>query len=100
MPEQILLVARYKVKPENMAAVLEGLRDMIEAVKAHEPGCLEFKVYRAKDDPERLLLYEVYADEAAIEAHSRTEHFKRIILGRVIPLLAHREREFFTVEMS
>lgn len=43
----------------------------------HEPGCLRFDVCADTAEPGRLLLYEIYADDAALEAHRRTPHFAR-----------------------
>lgn len=40
-----------------------------------------------------LVLYEQYADGAALEEHRRTAHFRAIFAGEVLPLLEHRERE-------
>ena len=42
-----------------------------------EPGCRQFDVCIAPDDPTRVFLYEVYDDEDAFAAHVRTEHFRR-----------------------
>jgi quinol monooxygenase YgiN len=37
------------------------------------------------------MLYEVYLDEKAFEAHQQTAHFKKYIV-EAVPLLASRER--------
>ena len=42
------------------------------------------------------ILVEGWSDQAALEAHTATAHFKEIIVGTVIPLLVRREREFYT----
>ena len=42
-------------------------------------------------DRTRLMLYEIYDDEKAFEAHQQTPHFKKY-LAEAIPLLASRER--------
>ena len=34
-----------------------------------EPGCLAFDVYADRRDPNKYALYELYADEAALDAH-------------------------------
>jgi quinol monooxygenase YgiN len=98
MTATVVLVARYTVKPGNVDAVLAALARMAPLVRQHEPGCLTYRVNRAKDDPNVLLLYEEYADQAALDAHASSSHFKEIILGTVVPLLEKREREFFTPE--
>jgi autoinducer 2-degrading protein len=94
--DHVVLVARYTVKPGNVEAVLDALRRIAPLVRANEPGCLTYQVNRAKDDPNTLLLYEEYVDQAAVDAHAATPHFQEIILGTIVPLLERREREFFT----
>ncbi len=62
------------VKPENrqdfLRASLENARQTIQ-----EPGNLRFDVVQQLDDPNRFLLYEVYRDEAGMEAHKQTPHY-------------------------
>jgi len=96
MADTVVLVARYAIKPGNADTVLAALARMQALVRQHEPGCLTFRVNRSNDDPNALLLYEEYADQAALDAHSASPHFKEIILGTIVPLLQKREREFFT----
>lgn len=95
MSNNVVLVARYTVKPGNTDAVLAELEKMKPLVKANEPGCLTYHVNRAREAPDTLLLYEEYADQAALDAHANTPHFKEIIVGKIIPMLEKREREFF-----
>jgi quinol monooxygenase YgiN len=42
-----------------------------------------------------FLLYEQYTDQAALDAHRNTPHFKEIIEGTIVPLLDRRERELY-----
>ncbi len=41
-----------------------------------EQGCRRFDVVEPKGEPDRVLLYEIYSDKAAFDAHLRTEHFR------------------------
>ena len=91
----IVLVARYQVKPGMGDQVAAALREMAPHVKSDEPGCLLYQANRSQDNPDSFLLYEQYADEAALLAHRETPHFKRLIEGTVVPLLDKREREFY-----
>jgi (4S)-4-hydroxy-5-phosphonooxypentane-2,3-dione isomerase len=50
--------------------VSENARKSVE----NEPGCLQFDVVRAQDNPNRFMLYEVYADETAFQAHTKQQH--------------------------
>ena len=40
-----------------------------------EPGCLRFDVIQDSEDPDRIHLYEIYRDEAAIQAHRNAPHY-------------------------
>jgi (4S)-4-hydroxy-5-phosphonooxypentane-2,3-dione isomerase len=60
-----------------------------------EAGCRLFIVNRSADDPRKFLLYEQFEDKAAFEAHTRTEPFKAIVLGQIVPLLESRVRDVY-----
>jgi autoinducer 2-degrading protein len=90
----IALIARYQVKPGHADEVVAALRRMKPEVEAHEPGCTQYIVHR---DGDLVVLYEQYADLAALEAHRETPHFAEIIEGTVGPLLWRREREVLPV---
>jgi autoinducer 2-degrading protein len=72
---QILSVSIY-VKPEHVeeftAAMLENARG-----SRAEPGNLRYDLMRDDDDPTHFLLYEVYRDAEALEAHRATPHFQK-----------------------
>lgn len=87
------LLARYHAEPGNGDAVVAALREMAEAVARDEPACLTYHAARSTDDPDVFVLYEEYRDEAALLAHRETPHFKALIEGTIVPLLASRERE-------
>lgn len=96
----IVLVARYHCKPGTRPAVEAALQEMAPLVAAAEPGCKLYHANRSQDNPDLLLLYEHYVDEAALLGHRDTEHFKRIIEGRVIPMLEKRERELYELAVG
>jgi autoinducer 2-degrading protein len=41
----------------------------------NEHGCGRFDVVEPKGEADRVLLYEIYVDEAAFEAHCRSPHY-------------------------
>jgi quinol monooxygenase YgiN len=86
----ITVIVHYRAHPgnaERVAAVLAGHSKASEA----EPGCLHFRAYQDTEDPERFALYEGYEDQAAFDAHRRSEHFRVNIEETIIPMLAERE---------
>ena len=89
-----VLSVDLRIKPENvdrwMKMALENAR---EARK--EPGCRQFEVLVDPKDRSKVLLFEIYDDDRAFEAHQATPHFKKY-LAEAVPLLASRERQVFT----
>jgi autoinducer 2-degrading protein len=65
------LVCRLEAVDAFQAALARHARTSLE----REPGCLRFDVYREKTDATLFFLSEVYADQAALDAHRQTEHF-------------------------
>jgi len=41
----------------------------------HERGCSRFDVVEPRGEADRVLLYEIYSDEAAFEEHCRSSHY-------------------------
>jgi quinol monooxygenase YgiN len=93
----IVLVAQYQAKPGRGDEVEAALKRMAPLVQAHEPGCGFYQANRSRENPDHFLLYEQYADEAALAAHRETPHFKEIVEGTIVPLLDKREREFYNL---
>lgn len=91
-----VVVARFVAKEGSGDEVARLLAEMTPFARA-EPGCNAYIVNRSVDDPNTFLLYEQYADAAAFDAHRDDPDFQRIIIGKVIPLLADRGREIFDV---
>lgn len=71
----IALLVTIDIKPEYKERFMEEL--MLDAIGANdvEPGCLRFDVLQDNEEPNRVHLYEVYKDEAAIAAHREAPHF-------------------------
>jgi autoinducer 2-degrading protein len=82
----------YEFAPEDADRVEELFRELRDASR-NEPGIVQFDIARSKEHPERFVLWEVYADDAALAAHAQTEHFKRLALGGVRPLAKNRIAE-------
>ena len=59
-------------------AAFRRLVDANAQISAHaEPDCRRFDVIEPEGAADSILLYEIYGDRAAFEAHMRSEHFAR-----------------------
>ena len=85
-----VLQVNIRIKHENVDAFMAKLAENAAAARK-ESGCRTFDVDVDPKDPTRVLLYEVYVDEKAFDAHQQTAAFKKY-LAEAVPLLASRER--------
>ncbi len=54
---------------------------------AQEPSTLSFRVYRDKNRPDYLLFVEHFADQAAYDAHTGSDAYRRLVAGRFAELI-------------
>jgi quinol monooxygenase YgiN len=85
------------VAKEWLEADVAGALERLQAASLQEPGCREYRVHREVDAPRSFLLYEVYDDPAAYQAHLESPHFREHALEYGIPQLETRERQFYEV---
>lgn len=69
------VVATYVSKPGEVDELASQLRSMIDPTNA-EPGCRMYRVINSNDDPNTFVLFELYDDEAAFQAHAASDHFE------------------------
>ena len=85
-----VLQVAIRIKPENVDAFMGKVLENAASARK-EPGCKQFDVVVDPRDRTSVMLYEVYADENAFEAHQRQAAFKKYV-AEAVPLLASRER--------
>ena len=77
---------------ENEAA--EMFRKLQEETR-REPGCINYIVQRSRENPCRFLVYEQYSDDAALQYHRNSPHFKKYASEGIFPFVEQRQAEFF-----
>ena len=91
-----VVAAIWTAKEGQGETILEVIKKMTP-LSRQEPGCLFYQAQRSPTDPNVFFLYEQYVDAAGYEAHMATEPFKENILGKVVPMLETRVRDFYHV---
>ncbi len=71
----IALMVTINIKPEHKDAFMASMLGDARGSNNDETGCLRFDVLQDTEDPNRIHLYEVYRDEAALDAHRNAPHF-------------------------
>jgi autoinducer 2-degrading protein len=80
------LVVHMEVRPGRRGEFLAGMAANAEASVRDEPGCLRFDICSVDGDGNRFVLYELYTDADAFEAHKASPHFAqwRAVADRVL----------------
>ena len=70
-------LARYEIRPEAMAEVLEAIHEFVEHVRSNEPGALRYEVWQEQHHPTRFVHLFVWRDEAARRIHGESAAVKK-----------------------
>jgi (4S)-4-hydroxy-5-phosphonooxypentane-2,3-dione isomerase len=97
---------RYLVNVVNLDIKADQFDKFMDVAKedgaaaVKEPGCREFNITVAQNDPHHVMFFQVYDSAAALDAHRQTEHYKKyqavtkdMVAGRDI-------RQFWSVAMN
>jgi quinol monooxygenase YgiN len=83
---------RMRFDQGDREKVAEILRALTPASRK-EPGCVNYIAHFVEGEPATVLIYEQYVDEAALEQHRGSEHFKQYAAGGLYQLMRERELE-------
>lgn len=91
----ISFTVRMQFREEDRLQVDEALRGLALASRK-EPGCVTYVPHRVEGNPDTVVIYEQYADQAAVEAHRATEHFRKYAVAGIYQMMRERSVENFT----
>jgi len=66
------VIVRMQIKSEHVDAFERELKQHIASTRKNEPGCVQFDVAADKVTPRTYHMFEVYADDRALEAHAKS----------------------------
>jgi autoinducer 2-degrading protein len=66
---------KVRIKPDQRKRFLEAIEVDALGSERDEPGCYRFNVLQDAQDPNVYYFYEVYKDQAALEAHRAMPHY-------------------------
>ncbi len=98
----LALIVEVRIKPDKRDKFLEVIKYDALHSEQDEPGCLRFNVLQDNEDANRYYFFEVYKDEAALQAHREAPHFKHWseITGEVLdgPVVRHLTSTIFPTD--
>ena len=74
-------ISRITVDPAQLDNYNAYLKEEIEASVRLEPGVLTLYAVSEKEQPNKITILEIYADQAAYENHLQTPHFQKYKQG-------------------
>ncbi|QEX24376.1 antibiotic biosynthesis monooxygenase [Hypericibacter adhaerens] len=74
MAGYVIMVA-FHLKPGAKASFRRLIDENARTSVREEPGCRQFDVLEPPKEQDRVVLYEIYEDRAAFEAHLKSAHF-------------------------
>ncbi|WP_280271793.1 putative quinol monooxygenase [Nocardia wallacei] len=83
----IAVIAELTVQDGKGVELESVVADLVVQIERNEPGNRAYRLVRSKQDPNSYRIFELYDDEAALEQHGKSEHF-RAAGQRLAPLLA------------
>ena len=72
------ITASFQARPGKETELRDALIALLAPTRT-EPGCLSYDLHQCPSDPARLLMYETWQDQAAIEAHMVSAHVQKLI---------------------
>lgn len=70
------VTAKLTVKPGANQAFVQLMKQLVNEVTTHEPGCLLYALHQSREDSQTYIVLEQYANEAALIAHPKTAHYQ------------------------
>jgi len=87
---KFVLLVEFDVKPELIESFMPLIDINARASVENEPGCFQFDVMQAIDEPNKIILYEVYENEKAFKVHMEMAHTQTFLTAAKPMIQAQR----------
>lgn len=91
----LIQAIRFTFSPEDGDKVEAIFRELRDASRA-EAGVIGFDVGQSQEQPNVFGLWEVYRDRAALDFHKATEHYQRLVINGIRPLVKERSADILS----
>ena len=91
----ISFTVRMTFRSDDRDEIVRILRELTR-LSRQEDGCVSYIPHFVEGDPNMILIYEQYRDEAAAEYHRATPHFAKYAVGGLYQKMLERSMENLT----
>lgn len=85
----LALIVNFTVSESNITATKELIREM-ETHTRKERGCRRYQGHQSVEDPHRFVFYELYDDQAALDAHRASPHYAKFVTNALLGMMETR----------
>ncbi len=90
---KVVLVVELEIEPKHFERFIDIVtRHGAKSLKIEE-GCLRFEVLKPKESKNKIILVEMYADDAALDAHWSSDHmnaYRKEVSNMIVSRVASR----------
>ncbi len=92
-------LVHIRIKPGRVQEFFDVFRANFDGTRA-EPGNFRFDVLQDPEDENHFIVYEAFENEAAVDAHRDTDHYRKTVEGlKDLMTTGTREKQFFRMVM-
>ena len=70
------VIAKLEIQDGKQGDFETVAKDLMAKVKANEPGCTTYQLYKSKGSDTTYIFMEQYASADALKAHGQTDYFQ------------------------
>jgi autoinducer 2-degrading protein len=93
----LVVHVEFSIDPAQLDQFLLLMQDNACDSLALEPGCHQFDVTQDPHDPASILLYELYDDAAAFDAHKAMPHYLAFIIATERMIISKTVRQWLRI---
>jgi quinol monooxygenase YgiN len=88
----VSFTVRMTFRSEDREEIAGVLRELTELTR-QEPGCVSYIPHFVESEPDTIVIYEQYKDDAAVEHHRHSPHFAKYAVGGLYQKMLERQIE-------
>ena len=74
---KITIIATFEAAEGAFDELLMLIKEHAQRCREWEPDCLRFDIMVPREEGNRIILYEIYKDQAALDAHLKSKHMEK-----------------------
>lgn len=76
--QPVKITAAIVVKPEHRQELLGVFQQLVTASR-QEAGCLRYDLHQDIENPNRMVFFEIWQSQAAVDEHGASAHFQNFL---------------------